>query len=140
MFFLLGHFASGIPAVTIGCPWPSLALLAAAAWLSSRENPVSVDYLPSYGAAILFAIALPGIFQATKDSRFSNWLGDLTYPLYLTHTLCLWALFGQWQITGAPGLAMVAFAKSFGSVYVQSITFFLLLMASCPSLQPQFIC
>ena len=26
---------------------------------------------------------------------------------------------------------MVAFAKSFGSVYVQSITFFLLLMASC---------
>jgi peptidoglycan/LPS O-acetylase OafA/YrhL len=131
MFFLLGHFARRIPGVKIGSPWSSLALLAAAAWLSTRESPVSVDYLPSYGAAILFAIALPGIFQATKDNRFSNWLGDLTYPLYLTHTLCLWGLFGQWQITGAPGLAMVAFAKSFGSVYVQSITFFLLLLASC---------
>jgi peptidoglycan/LPS O-acetylase OafA/YrhL len=131
MFFLLGHFARRIPAVTIGAPWPSLALLAAAASLSCRESPVSVDYVPSYGAAVLFAIALPGIFQATKDNRFSNWLGDLTYPLYLTHTLCLWGLFGEWQITGAPGLVMVAFAKSFGSVYVQSITFFVLLMASC---------
>lgn len=131
MFFLLGHFARRIPFVTIGAPWPSLALLAAAAWLSSRESPISVDYLPSYGAAILFAVALPGIFRATKDNRFSNWLGDLTYPLYLTHTLCLWGLFGEWQITGAPGLATVAFAKSFGSVYVQGITFFVLLMASC---------
>src|SRR5258708_17904710 len=47
-----------------------------------------------YAAVVLFALALPGIFEATKNNRVSNWLGDLTYPLYLTHYMTMSALFG----------------------------------------------
>ncbi len=68
-----------------------------------------------YAAVVLFALALPGIFEATKNNRVSNWLGDLTYPLYLTHDMTMSALFGLWGLVGAPGLAFVNFAKSFSS-------------------------
>ena len=36
---------------------------------------------------------MPGIFAATKDSRLFNLLGDLTYPLYLTHSLAIAVMF-----------------------------------------------
>jgi peptidoglycan/LPS O-acetylase OafA/YrhL len=123
MFFLLGHFARRIPVVGTVGPWPSVAIFFSSLWFSSRNNwPPINDWFPMnfYLAAILFAVALPAIFDATKDNRLSNWLGDLTYPLYLTHTLFLWALFGKWQILGAPGEALVAFAKTLGSPYVAS--------------------
>jgi peptidoglycan/LPS O-acetylase OafA/YrhL len=39
--------------------------------------------------ALCFAFALPGIFAATAKNRLSNWLGDLSYPLYLIHLLVM---------------------------------------------------
>ena len=134
MFFLLGHFARRVPGVRTAGLWPSVAILFASFWFSSRNDwPPINDWFPInfYLAAILFAVALPAIFEATKDNRLSNWLGDLTYPLYLTHTLFLWALFGKWQTLGAPGEALFAFAKTLGSPYLASAVVFATLATLC---------
>jgi peptidoglycan/LPS O-acetylase OafA/YrhL len=80
---------------------------------------------------VLFAIALPGIFEATKNNRVSNWLGDLTYPLYLTHDMTMSALFGLWGLVGVPGMTFVNFAKSFSSPYTTGLVLFVLLAIAC---------
>jgi peptidoglycan/LPS O-acetylase OafA/YrhL len=36
---------------------------------------------------ILLAASLPGLFQHTKDNALLNWLGALSYPIYLIHNL-----------------------------------------------------
>src|SRR6202035_241209 len=42
-----------------------------------------------YVALLFFAAALPSLFHLTKNHRLSNAAGELTYPLYLTHTLVM---------------------------------------------------
>jgi peptidoglycan/LPS O-acetylase OafA/YrhL len=42
---------------------------------------------------VLFATALPGIFNWTKNSRILNFLGDLSFPVYLLHVLVLVTVF-----------------------------------------------
>jgi peptidoglycan/LPS O-acetylase OafA/YrhL len=103
MFFLLGHFGAVIARQCQLNLFASLLFLIASAALSYyAENPVSVDGWPAHLSAICFALALPGIFHATKNSRVFNVLGDLTYPLYLTHSLVIAALF--WPLAFASGL------------------------------------
>jgi peptidoglycan/LPS O-acetylase OafA/YrhL len=82
-------------------------------------------------AAVLFALALPGVFAATKNIRLSNWLGDLTYPLYLTHHLTMTALFGIWAFVGEPGVKFVHFAKSFSSPSTTALVLFVLVAITC---------
>src|SRR5262249_52497545 len=108
MFFLLGHFARQFGTrYSIGL-MGSLALLAMAAILSCLGYArVSVDFPAEYGAAVCFALALPGLFRATKDNRFLNFCGDLTYPLYLTHSLVVVVVF--WPFAAAP---LIAWAKA----------------------------
>jgi peptidoglycan/LPS O-acetylase OafA/YrhL len=58
------------------------------------------SYVPFDGqrfwlAVLLFTISLPGLFEATKNVRWMNACGDLSYPIYLIHTLTL-ILFGGW--------------------------------------------
>ena len=36
---------------------------------------------------VLFAIAVPFIFEATKNNHYDRWIGELSYPLYLVHGL-----------------------------------------------------
>jgi peptidoglycan/LPS O-acetylase OafA/YrhL len=99
MFFMLGHLATRIPYLGAAGPWLSYLILVAAAWFASRNGCAPEhDWLPInlYVAAVLFATALPGNSEATKNNRVSNWLGDPTYPLYLTHHLTMSALFGLW--------------------------------------------
>lgn len=116
MFFLLGHFANVIgrslrPGVAISVA--ALAFGAMFSWLDSL--PITVDHLPSYLACLCFAAALPGLFTATKDGRFFNFLGDLTYPLYLTHSMTIAALFGPWWFAGPLGRFLIARTALFGS-------------------------
>src|SRR5258708_13861522 len=80
-----------------------------------------------YAAVVLFALALPGIFEATKNNRVSNWLGDLTYPLYITHDMTMSALFGLWGLVDAPGLAFVNFANPFRPPYTPAVVLLALL-------------
>jgi peptidoglycan/LPS O-acetylase OafA/YrhL len=94
MFFLLGHFGAVIcryrPIGLAG----SLGLLCVVIALSSHAaNHVTFDNWATHLSPVCFALALPGLFAATKDNRFLNYLGDLTYPLYLMHSLTFVALF-----------------------------------------------
>jgi peptidoglycan/LPS O-acetylase OafA/YrhL len=134
MFFMLGHLARRVPYIRTAGPWPAFVILAAALWFVSRNGwPPDRDWFPinDYAAVVLFALALPGIFEATKNNRVSNWLGDLTYPLYLTHDMTMSAVFGLWGLVGAPGLIFVDFAKSFSSPYTAGLVLFALLAITC---------
>lgn len=134
MFFMLGHLSRRVPYTRAAGPWTAFAILIAAVWFISRNHwfPAGDWFrFNDYVAAVLFALALPGIFEATKNNRLSNWLGDLTYPLYLTHELTMTALFGLWGLVGAPGMRFVNFAKSFSSPYTTALVLFALLAISC---------
>ncbi len=48
-------------------------------------------------SVLLFSLAVPGLFEATKGVRWMNALGDLSYPVYLVHTMVL-VLIGPWLI------------------------------------------
>jgi peptidoglycan/LPS O-acetylase OafA/YrhL len=134
MFFMLGHLARRVPYIGTAGPWSAFAILIAAVWFVSRKGWGPVDdwfRFNDYMAAVLFALALPGVFEATKNNRVSNWLGDLTYPLYLTHHMTMFALFGVWAFLGAPGVAFVNFAKSFSSPYTGAAVLFALVTITC---------
>jgi peptidoglycan/LPS O-acetylase OafA/YrhL len=136
-FFMLGHLARRVPYIGAAGPWPSFAILGAAIWVVSRNDwgPTGDWFrFNDYAATVLFALALPGIFEATKNNRVSNWLGDLTYPLYLTHDMMMSALFGLWGLVGAPGLAFVNFAKSFSSPSTTGLVLFVLVASVCSAL------
>jgi len=125
MFFLLGYFAQRLGSrYPIGL-LPSLIALAMAALLSSLDIQVSVDLPASYFSVICFAVALPGLFAATKDSRFFNFCGDLTYPLYLIHSLMIVALFWPWLAT-----PMIALAREVPTPHLQSLALFGELLAT----------
>jgi peptidoglycan/LPS O-acetylase OafA/YrhL len=94
MFFLLGHFGAVV------CRYRSINLVGsigllcvATALCYNAGHQVTFDGWSSHLLPVCFALALPGIFAATKDSRLFNFLGDLTYPLYLTHGLAIPLLF-----------------------------------------------
>ena len=134
MFFMLGHLARRVPFIGAAGPWPSFAILIAAVWIVSRRDwgPAGDWFrFNDYAATVLFALALPGVFAATKNNRVSNWLGDLTYPLYLTHDMTMSAVFGLWGLVGVPGMAFVNFAKSFSSPYTTGVVLFALLAITC---------
>ena len=134
MFFMLGHLARRVPYIGTVGPWPAFVILAAAVWFVSRNGwAPAADWfrINDYVAAVLLALALPGIFEATKNNRVSNWLGDLTYPLYLTHDMMMSALFGLWGLVGVPGMTFVNFAKSFSSPYTAGAVLFVLLAIAC---------
>ena len=50
--------------------------------------------------------AIPFLFRVTKDNRFDRYLGELSYPIYISHFLVIWFLdaivtFGSHVIRGA---------------------------------------
>lgn len=57
-------------------------------------------------AVLLFTLALPGLFEATKGVRWMNWLGDLSYPIYLVHSLVLLAVAQWWLSVGSNDLVV----------------------------------
>jgi peptidoglycan/LPS O-acetylase OafA/YrhL len=94
MFFLLGHFGA------VACRHRAINLAGSLGFLGvaialcyGAGNQVTFDGWLSHLLPVCFALALPGIFAATKDSRLFNLLGDLTYPLYLTHNLAIAVMF-----------------------------------------------
>ena len=107
MFFVIGHlarlFGEKLPALR-SYGWRLLTISFA---LSVLGLPFQRwDNLQFYASILLFALALPGVFEATKDLRWSARLGDLSYPMYLTHKLTLTALYELFPFLGA-GLARV---------------------------------
>lgn len=84
--------------------------------IGTAAIPIVVVAMLAYGAApkdwrfpalaFIFASALPFIFTATKDNRIDRFLGDLSYPLYLVHMLCI----SIWEICPetVPAFALIA--------------------------------
>jgi len=46
-------------------------------------------------SVLLFVAALPGLFAATKSNRILNYIGNLSYPVYLVHIL-VFIVAGDW--------------------------------------------
>jgi peptidoglycan/LPS O-acetylase OafA/YrhL len=65
---------------------PLLALSAAAMTYGSYKD---FDTWRFWSSLVLFVVALPGVFEATKGVRWMNALGDLSYPVYLVHYIVL---------------------------------------------------
>lgn len=38
---------------------------------------------------LVFSLAIPHIFNATKDSRVDRWIGEMSYPMYMVHVLVI---------------------------------------------------
>jgi peptidoglycan/LPS O-acetylase OafA/YrhL len=94
MFFLYGHL-SRIALEKFMMPlWLGPLLVAASLCISTLGIQTQRwDNLYFHAALALFALGLPGLFNLTKNVNWSNRLGDLSYPLYLTHLIALTVLF-----------------------------------------------
>lgn len=94
LFFLLGHFARSMPWPSVTKPRFGAALLVCSALpLIYAEAPW--DGWQFWSAILCFALALPGVFAGTKQSRFLNAMGDLSYPVYLIHILVIVEIVGM---------------------------------------------
>jgi len=94
MFFLLGHFSR--------LAWEAfpidrrsgIMLLALAILVSVRGIPTQTwDNRNFYMSIVLFATSLPAVFELTKNSLLMNRLGDISYPIYLTHKAVIAVIF-----------------------------------------------
>ena len=94
LFFLLGAVAldaaENLP--WLERPMVGAALLAAVPVLLIYPDYAYWDTWRFWLAYLCFAVALPSVFLASKDSRSLNALGELSYPVYLTHTLVIAAM------------------------------------------------
>lgn len=84
-FFLAGHFARLIWQRLPFPYWIGLFTFAASLVEMYRSYGGAFDNLSFYMGVGMFALSMPPIFAMTKNSRLMKRLGDLTYPLYLTH-------------------------------------------------------
>jgi peptidoglycan/LPS O-acetylase OafA/YrhL len=90
-FFIMGHFArfAGDAIGLLKSRWLGLTLLAVSVAIRARDPLTAWDTTSYWGATVVFAACLPGVFAATKDNKALNLLGDLSYPVYLVHTLVI---------------------------------------------------
>jgi len=92
MFFLLGHF-SRLIYEKIGRGFGQLNHVWILVFFGLSMYNV-ITYNPFDGAVfylelIAFMLAIPFLFDKTKDIRWMNILGDHSYPLYLSHILTM---------------------------------------------------
>jgi peptidoglycan/LPS O-acetylase OafA/YrhL len=90
-FFLMGHVArlagdrfAWLSKSSTGGGMLVIAVLAMV--LPIGEQFVDWDSIRFWVAISAFALSLPGVFAATKDHRLSNFLGDLSFGVYLLNT------------------------------------------------------
>jgi peptidoglycan/LPS O-acetylase OafA/YrhL len=91
LFFLLGHF---VQSASQHMGWLRRGRVGAGLLLVSilfQMVPRYTDWdsLRFWIATLAFALSLPGVFHGTKNVRLSNMLGELSYPIYLVHSLVL---------------------------------------------------
>ena len=95
-FFMLGHLvclASQRWGVLSNRTLGSVLLVSSFVFMNEGGRIPAFD-TPNFWAGVLcFTFALPGLFEATRDVRWLNALGELSYPLYLAHGIVLaaWA-------------------------------------------------
>ncbi len=101
-YFMLGHLGRqfhksfSLPAAA---GWVGLAVAVLLCVIQDGNYPYDNAYF--FLAIVVFAMSLPAIFNASKDNRVCNVLGDLTYPLYLVHGTVLALLAGSERVRQA---------------------------------------
>jgi peptidoglycan/LPS O-acetylase OafA/YrhL len=101
VFFLIGALAreagDRLPAVLKDIRTSGVLLIV---WLCSlfvfATKYGESDTWQFWLAVISLAGALPGLFESTKDRRLLNFVGDLSYPIYLTHSLLITIAISIW--------------------------------------------
>lgn len=94
LFFLAGHYSREffrrikLNDAFYYCLIPAFFVLT---WLGAPATPF--DNLYFYGYLTCIFLGLPVLFEKTKGSGWINFLGDLSYPVYLSHILVLSLLF-----------------------------------------------
>jgi peptidoglycan/LPS O-acetylase OafA/YrhL len=90
-FFMLGHLIclAGRRWSALARPSLGVACLAASFAFMALGYYGAFDGSRFWSATLCFVLALPGLFNATKSSRWMNALGDLSYPVYLVHLIVL---------------------------------------------------
>jgi peptidoglycan/LPS O-acetylase OafA/YrhL len=90
-FFMLGHLAClasqrwpGLAAAPLGLVLLACSLLAMLLWPHG-----SFDSWRFWISVLFFAACLPGLFDATRNVRWMNFAGDLSYPVYLVHIVTM---------------------------------------------------
>jgi peptidoglycan/LPS O-acetylase OafA/YrhL len=93
-FFLLGavayYISKNLKKIRMGFAMPIISFITVVAFTAGYgfiENPLKI-----YIYYILFFLALPFVFKFTKNSKIDRFLGDLSYPVYISHLLVLLVL------------------------------------------------
>jgi peptidoglycan/LPS O-acetylase OafA/YrhL len=85
-FFMLGHLTRQVYKKMPIPNWAGwLGLGFAALVCLIQDAHYDYENADFYVAILVFTVSLPAIFEATKNNKICNFLGDLTYPLYLSH-------------------------------------------------------
>jgi len=88
-FFLIGkityRFSKKFPDTLKNAVW----FLPLAALFSIRTVGMTFDNTYLYLCVFFFALALPSLFHHTKNNRVMNFLGDLSFPVYLTQVFII---------------------------------------------------
>lgn len=97
VFFLLGYFAYRLYVrlskfkVKDGMAWVSLSWLVASTMLFEYVKPFKIYMMPfSINEVFYFSsllILVPLLFKYFKDNRIDRALGELSYPIYISHYL-----------------------------------------------------
>jgi peptidoglycan/LPS O-acetylase OafA/YrhL len=118
-FFMLGHLIClaarrwrvlADPRVSLPLAVCSFMVMTFGSYAGSFDGP------RLWVSVLLFTIALPGLFEATKNLRWMNIAGDLSYPIYLIHLVVL-VLIGQWLLGAVQSVpSLTPAAIGYGSI------------------------
>jgi peptidoglycan/LPS O-acetylase OafA/YrhL len=102
MFFLLGHISRKICTKLNLGQWSLLFTVPfiVFAWLGLGST--SFDSVYFYLYVVSMMLFMPQLFEITKDSKVLNFLGDISYSVYLSHIIVL-VLFQPYAIGGVGG-------------------------------------
>jgi peptidoglycan/LPS O-acetylase OafA/YrhL len=85
VYFLAGDLARRLADRFPIDPWRGVVIFLVGVYFANHSQWRN-DVFSVIGMGF-FALSLPHVFALTKDNRIMNLFGDLTYPLYLTHTI-----------------------------------------------------
>lgn len=130
MFFLCGSLAYRLSKVTIPTTtnWPikvvsglTFLIILVAGMVGRYGLGGRVLFFSPIAIGILF-LALPKLFSLTKNIRVDRYIGELSYPLYISHMLVIWTA----DLIFVQGSLQLRLAICFGSIFLAILIYELL--------------
>lgn len=104
-FFLLGHLTQTIQMFRENKYIGVILLILSGIFIKLTMTDGSMISKYFYLSIICFALSLPWVFNTTKNNKIMNFLGNLSYPIYLIHVLVISFLYknsSSWLIVKTP--------------------------------------